>query len=236
MPCRSTLAPPAGSEKLAVAWSGALTARAEWVNIRSDGRLGGHRHNRRSDAALYFGNSLRRKTRAEVEANVAEKRFSAYAALWAKTKNASPMRSAPLTAAERSLLYDGLTDWYYEGGNGMLLTEQTRNIYLLAKRNLTCANTDLVPELLVEQVARGGDAVRGQASIDQLSLLRTSMRADLWIFTEPYDQALSDEDISFLTASKVDLHDDPWRDAISRKSNWRDAFRRGRSRHATTSG
>jgi len=76
-------------------------------------------------AGLYFGNSLRLKTRTEVEANVAEKRFAAYAALWAQTKTASPMRRVPLTRAERSQLYDQLTDWYYDGGNGMLLTEET---------------------------------------------------------------------------------------------------------------
>ncbi len=76
-------------------------------------------------AGLYFGNSLRIKTRTDVEANVAEKRFAAYAALWAQTKTASPMRGVPLTRAERSQLYDQLTDWYYDGGNGMLLTEET---------------------------------------------------------------------------------------------------------------
>jgi hypothetical protein len=174
-------------------------------------------------AALYFGSSLRLKTRAEVEANVAEKRFAAYAALWAKTKDASPMRGAPLTAAERSQLYDKLTHWYYDCGHGMLLTERTRNIYLTSKKNLTCANKDLVPESLAEQVVLGGEAVRGQASIDQLSLLRTSMRADIRIFTQPYDEELSDEDIAFLRACKVDLRRAPWRDAISRQSARHDA-------------
>jgi len=85
-------------------------------------------------AGLYFGNSLRLKTRAEVNANVAEKRFAAYAALWAQTKIASPMRGTPLTPAERSHLYEKLTDWYYDDGNGMLLTEGTRNIYLRRRR------------------------------------------------------------------------------------------------------
>jgi hypothetical protein len=174
-------------------------------------------------AALYFGSSLRLKTRAEVEANVAEKRFAAYAALWAKTKDASPTRGAPPTAAERSQLSDKLTDWYYDCGHGMLLTEQTRNIYLAAKQNLTCADEELVPESLAQRVVRDGDAVRGRASIDQLSLLRTSMRADIRIFTQPYDEELADDDIAFLTACKVDLRRAPWRDAISRQPMRRDA-------------
>jgi hypothetical protein len=101
-----------------------------------------------SAAALYFGNNLRRRTRAEVEANVAEKRLPAYAALWERTKIASPMRDTPLTPGERSQLFDDLTDWYYDGGHGMLLTETTRNIYLKAKANLTCAPEKLVPDSL----------------------------------------------------------------------------------------
>jgi hypothetical protein len=104
-------------------------------------------------AGLYFGNSLRLKTRTEVEASVAEKRFAAYAALWAQTKIASPMRLVPLTRVERSQLYDKLTDWYSDDGNGMLLTRATRNIYLKAKKNLTCPPEELVPESLVEQAA-----------------------------------------------------------------------------------
>jgi hypothetical protein len=122
------------------------------------------------------------------------------------------MRLVPLTRAERSQLYDKLTDWYYDDGNGMLLTPATRNIYLKAKKNLTCPPEELVPESLVEQAAHDdGDTVRGQASIDQLSLLRTSMRADIRIYTQPYDEELSTEDIAFLEASNVDVHRDPWR-------------------------
>jgi hypothetical protein len=175
-----------------------------------------------SAAALYFGNNLRRRTRAEVEANVAEKRLPAYAALWERTKIASPMRDTPLTPGERSQLFDDLTDWYYDGGHGMLLTETTRNIYLKAKANLTCAPEKLVPDSLRDRVAADGDVARGWASIDQLSLLRTSMRADVEIFTEPYDEELSADDVAFLEACNVDLDHAPWRDATRRKSAHRD--------------
>jgi hypothetical protein len=56
------------------------------------------------------------------------------------------------------------------------------------------------------------------AVLTQLSLLRTSMRADIRIFTEPYDEDLSDDDIAFLRACNVDLGRPPWRDAIARRS------------------
>jgi hypothetical protein len=183
---------------------------AEWVGIAVTALL--------TIAALYYGQSLRRRIRAEVEAKAAEKRFEAYAALWQKTKTASPMRNAPLTPGERSQLFQDLTDWYYDGGHGMLLTQQTRNIYLKAKKNLTCPVEELEPASFKEQVALEGDAVRSTTSIDQLSLLRTSMRADIEIYTQPYDNELSPDDIEFLRACKVDLDRPPWRDAILRQS------------------
>lgn len=182
----------------------------EWLNIVVTAALG--------VAALYYGQSLRRRTRAEVEAQVAEKRFAAYAALWAKTKSASPMRATPVTEAERFKLFNELTDWYYDSGHGMLLAEQTRNIYLKAKKNLTCPVAELEPTSLAEKVVADGDAARSSLSVDQLSLLRTSMRGDIQIYTEPYNEQLSPDDIAFLEACKVDLSQPPWRDAVSRTS------------------
>ena len=196
---------------------------AEWVGIAVTVVLG--------LAALYFGNSLRRRTRAEVEAKVAEKRFAAYAALWEKTKVASPTRGTPLTSDERSQLFQALTDWYYDGGHGMLLTEQTRNIYLKAKKNLTCPVSELEPSSLAERVSAAGDAARGAASIDQLSLLRTSMRADVEIYTQPYDQSLSEDDVSFLQACNIDLGRPPWRDALARRGAHAETATRASRRH-----
>lgn len=154
---------------------------------------------------------------------MAAKRLPAYGSLWEKTKVASPMRGRTLTREERSALYDQLTDWYYDGGQGMLMTEQTRNIYLRAKKNLTCADADVVPASLGCRIAQEGDAARGQASIDQLSLLRTSMRADVEIFTEPYDEDLGDDDVAFLEACGIDLRRTPWKRALGRRAKLRDA-------------
>jgi len=144
---------------------------AEWAGIAITAVL--------TIVGLYFANSLRLRTRADVERGVAEKRSTAYAALWAHTKVASPTRASPLTEGERACLYRTLTDWYYDDGNGMLLTEQTRNIYLNAKRNLTCPDDKLVPETLAQHVLASQadrETLRGQASIDQLSLLLDARR------------------------------------------------------------
>jgi hypothetical protein len=188
---------------------------AEWVGIAVTALL--------TLAALYYGQSLRRRMSAEVAAKVAEKRFDAYAALWQKLKTASPMRTTPLTPGERFQFFQDLTDWYYDNGHGMLLTEQTRNIYLKAKRNLTCPVDKLEPASFKEQVTLEGDAARSSRSIRQLSLLRTSMRADVEIYTQPYEEELSPDDIEFLRACKVDLDRPPWRDAIRRESAHADA-------------
>ena len=163
---------------------------------------------------LYFANSLRLRTRAEVESDVASKRFDAYAALWSTMASASPMRDAPLTKVERVRLFDDFTRWYFEGGNGMLLTEQSRNIYLTAKRNLTCPDGELVPDALAARVETGGDDVRGEACKKQLSLLRSSLRADIRIYTDPYDESPSHEDVAFLKACKVKLDEQPWKRAL----------------------
>jgi len=178
---------------------------AGWVGIAVTAVL--------SLAALYFGHNLNRRRREALDAAVDEKRFPAYAGLWEKTKVASPTRATALSAAERAELFDDLTDWYYEGGNGMLLSRQTRNIYLKAKTNLVCAADKLVPRSLAKRPGIETDAERSKVSVGQLSLLRTSMRADLKIFTKPYDQALDADDVEFLEACDVNLRRRPWRNA-----------------------
>jgi hypothetical protein len=50
--------------------------------------------------------------------------------------NVTPMRLA---------LADRLTTWYYDCGNGMLLSETTRKIFLEAKHNLVRGDDDLTP-------------------------------------------------------------------------------------------
>ena len=44
----------------------------------------------------------------------------------------------PFDGAARSDLYDKLTEWYFNEGNGLVLGEDTRAIYLTAKQELIC--------------------------------------------------------------------------------------------------
>ena len=155
--------------------------------------------------------------RGQIQARVAEKRFDSYAKLWAEFKVASPLRrvtgEGPLSQDERHTLYGKLTNWYYDSGNGMLLSQETRNIYLVAKENLICGVDALKPASLQKKVqaSKEPDADRGSASIRQFSLLRTAMRGDIAIYTSPWGQKLDEEDRQFLDACRVDLNREPWR-------------------------
>lgn len=172
-----------------------------------------------SVVALYYRESLPRRVSGEIDLKVAEKRFDAYAALWDLTKRASPMVAAPLADEDRGRLFDAMTDWYFGGGKGMLLGEDSRNVYLKAKANLTCPDADLVPAGLAAQVA-AGTVDRSTLSKQQLSLLRAALRADLRIFADPYGPPRDEEDEArargraFLQACGVDVTRRPWRDAF----------------------
>jgi hypothetical protein len=169
--------------------------------------------------AVYFSESLRRRVRGQIDLRVAEMRFEAYAALWDLTKAASPMLDAPLTENERANLFADMTDWYYSKGKGMLLSEEARNIYLKAKANLTCADGDVEPGILADQVT-DHKVDRSTLSKQQLSLLRTAIRADLRIFTQPYGPPPEARDDvrargrAFLADCGIDLTKRPWRDAF----------------------
>lgn len=195
---------------------------SDWANITVTAILG--------LGGLYIGQSIRRKTRAEIESAVAERRLSAYFRLWEHTKDAAPMRredAKPFDADRRSALYDELTDWYFEAGNGLVLGEDTRGIYLTAKKNLICGSEALSEsskrmQQVVDSDAPGypenhqntrdkEDDSRASLSTRQLSLLRTSMRADLLVYSGPWGQKLSKDERAFLKECGVRTWRRPWR-------------------------
>jgi hypothetical protein len=110
-----------------------------------------------SVAGFYFANSFRRKSRLEL----ADARRAAYSQLWALTEVARPTRlgeeegKGPLTPRERKALYDAMTSWYYQDGNGMLLEKSTRELYLAAKHNLVCPVEELQPPGVLVRCAKG---------------------------------------------------------------------------------
>jgi hypothetical protein len=92
-----------------------------------------------------------------------------------------------LGKAERKQLAESLTTWYYDKGNGMLLSEDTRKIFLEAKHNLIRGAGALTPQSLRRTLLESldPDSVWGSASLRQVSLLRNSTRADLAIYSSP---------------------------------------------------
>jgi hypothetical protein len=164
-------------------------------------------------AGLVVGNSLRLKARQELDALVAEKRFGAYGAMWDAMRPAAPMdvlrgKTGTLDRDARTAIYDALTEWYFGTGNGMLLAPQTRLVYLEAKKNLICPVEQFTPASLRDRVA--DDAARDLACRRQLSLLRTSMRADVALYSRAWGAELGEEDIAFLEAAGVDVTKRPW--------------------------
>jgi hypothetical protein len=106
--------------------------------------------------------------------------------------------------------------WYYSEGNGMLLANGTRTMFLKVKDNLVRAPEELEPrsfrtEVLNAEVDKR-EAIRGERAIQQLSLLRTRMKADLGVFGIHYGGGLEDaHKKSFLKDCGECLWRRPWR-------------------------
>lgn len=179
---------------------------------------------------LYLAHSYRRQINLQNDLRVAEKRLSAYAALWDRMTIASPVRATewdvgshrlkPLTPKQRERLFYDLIAWYYENGNGMVLSKDTRTLYLQAKDNLVCPLTgkDYKPKLVREELKKTKpdkyERERGIRSIRQLSLLRTQMRFDLQKFAGKSYQIgkISPKEEKFLEECEIKLDSDPWKD------------------------
>ncbi len=96
---------------------------------------------------FYLAHSLSRQIRLRIS----EKRLSAYASLWSITGRASPARlhkggAGPLNKDERITLQEELAVWYYSNGNGLLLADSTRTMFLKIKDNLTFPNEEVKPK------------------------------------------------------------------------------------------
>lgn len=165
---------------------------------------------------FYLAHSYRRK----IALSVAEKRLAAYSALWGRMNIASPVRLSewrdePLTRDEREKLFKDFTAWYYENGNGMLLGDSTRNIYLRVKDNLVCPIDYFEPETLRARLKSMSqeeqEKERGRLSIRQLSLLRSRMKTDLEVYGSPYHNKLDDNAKALLIRCGEDLSSKVWK-------------------------
>jgi hypothetical protein len=119
---------------------------------------------RQFQAALFSaGLDLDSKTRI----SISERRLEPYKALWGIMADLSPQSTEELQCAQ---LKEKFRNWYYEGGNGLFLTWQAANAYLLA----TTALNQAVPDHLVRKA---------------FSDLRTQMKVDMAVYTS--DEAIS---------------------------------------------
>ena len=173
---------------------------------------------------LWFAHNYRR----QMVLNLAATRLASYAKLWEITGYAAPTRldgwgaAGGLTQQERLDIWQAMTDWYYEDGNGLLLGEATKSLYLGTKHNLVCKTNELKPRELAKHL-RGAlhcqeDELdiwaRGTLSIRQISLLRTQLKSDLAIYGQPYADGLSDHERIFLEGCKVKLRSRAWKSAV----------------------
>lgn len=166
-------------------------------------------------AGLYLAHSYRRQRALRV----AEKRLAAYAELWRRMSSATPVRltqwlAQPLTWKERQKLFHNFTAWYFESGNGMLLGDSTRSIYLRVKDNLVCPIEYYEPESIRAKLLKmppdERKHARGNLSIRQLSLLRKRMKADLDVYGRPYHVELNEDDKALLEFCGEDVSSKPW--------------------------
>jgi hypothetical protein len=148
---------------------------------------------------LYLAHSFRRSQRL----TIAEKRLGSYQALWEVMEVARPTRmdpadgAGPLLPAEAADLYKAMTHWYYSHGQGMLLTDRTKTLYLATKKRLGGYSASPPAEW----------RAAGKQRIDELSLLRTQMKRDLDIYGVFYAEKLDENGESLL----LDAHIDPER-------------------------
>jgi hypothetical protein len=170
---------------------------------------------------LYLAHGFSRQQRIKI----AEQRVDGYRKLWGHMFVARPTRveppenMSPLTPGEAAALHGEMTKWYFEGGNGMLLPHDTREMYLAVKRRMG--------RYALESQGGDSDEAGGRVMRD-LSLLRSQMKSDLQIYGVFYFESLNDGDRELIRTSGLDPErwGRPWyRWAISPRY-WRNTIRR----------
>ena len=152
----------------------------------------------------YLAHSYRRQQRVLV----ADRRLDAYGELWALLEVARPTRirdvsvdlEGPLTRDEARTLYRNMTHWCVGSGNGLLLPDATKSLYLKVKARLG-------------DYALGGNSPfqeEGKQRIEEIGLLRAQMRLDLDIYSVPYLSSPARASSDLRTELLDDAGIDPW--------------------------
>ncbi len=95
---------------------------------------------------------------------IAERRLPSYRQLWEITQPTTKARKADISMPAREKLYEKLCIWYYQEGNGIFLSNKTRDLYLSARE-------DLIKE-----------SVSNDAITETFSTLRTEIKNEIGIY------------------------------------------------------
>ena len=170
---------------------------------------------------LYLAHSFNRQQRIKI----AEQRVEGYRKLWGQMFVARPTRVeppenlGPLTPEEAASLHAEMTKWYFEGGNGMLLPHDTREMYLAVKRRLA----------RYASASQSDSDEAGRRAMRDLSVLRSQMKSDLQIYGVFYFETLNDGDRELIRLSGLDPDrwGRPWYRWATSPSYWRTRFAEG---------
>jgi hypothetical protein len=99
-----------------------------------------------------------------MQVKLLEPQLVAYRKLWAMMGVASPSLTGELTEDERTSLEGKFRDWYYESGNGIFMSVQSRKLLVDAKKHLLNFQIKSVP-------------IR-----TELSNLRSQMKNDIGVY------------------------------------------------------
>jgi hypothetical protein len=150
---------------------------------------------------IFVGLSIHLKRRQEIAAVVTQKGYEAYSSLWELIPYSPELQELQpkqrLKPEDRDDLFDKMTAWYYGSGRGMMLGDDTRGIYLTAKKNLICKVGEFVPASARKQIGESEEE-RTRQCVRQLSLLRSAMRADFEVLGKPWGREINDRDRQFI--------------------------------------
>ena len=170
--------------------------------------------------ALWFAHNYRRQIRLKL----AERQVDSYMRLWALTAPATPFRTTALDPVERQKLYEDMSQWYFDDGDGIFASAATRDLFVGVHSNLVCPIGSITPPVLARELAAlpaaEAERRRGCAIVRQMSLLRTQLKTDLTMhFGFDYYSDLHPDDRAFLRNCGLSPWRRPWRPRLFRPSD-----------------
>lgn len=124
--------------------------------------------------------------RRQVKVKLAERLADSYSSLWELTRATSPTLLGLPSGQNLAEIDELMENWYFENGNGLLMSKSSRILFFHIKTNLTTPPSTLVPESLSRHTskldAEKAKSARSCACDRQMSILRTQLKDDLAIY------------------------------------------------------